>query len=100
MPDDIELAAQVADEWSKPQSMLLHAGEMTAQELRTAIAVAIGIAAAIRNLQPKKPDAWKVEFGNGDVEYWSANEFPGSVPPWGEVATPLYAGKPIETHDV
>ena len=44
----LEEAAQRADSWTKPDVVKLAAGEMTAQELRTAIAVAKGIAAAIR----------------------------------------------------
>lgn len=43
-----EACAAYADQWSKPQVVKLAAGEMTAQELRTAQAVAKGIAAAIR----------------------------------------------------
>jgi hypothetical protein len=50
-------AAACADQWSKPQVVKLAAGEMTAQELRTAQAVAKGIAAAIRSLStPPQPD--------------------------------------------
>lgn len=41
-------AAAAADQWTKPGELLLKCGEMTAQEMRTAKAVADGIAAAIR----------------------------------------------------
>lgn len=44
----IEEAAQAAAAWRVPQNLRLAAGEMTAQELRTAQAVARGIEAAIR----------------------------------------------------
>lgn len=40
--------AELAESWSKPSVVKLAAGEMTAQELRTAQAVARGIAAVIR----------------------------------------------------
>lgn len=40
--------ADMAAQWRKSQHVLLHAGEMTAQEMRTALAVAGGIEAAIR----------------------------------------------------
>jgi hypothetical protein len=43
-----ERAAAKADSWSVPANVRLAAGELTAQELRTAQAVAAGIAAAIR----------------------------------------------------
>ena len=45
-----ERAAQKADKWNEisDQQIRLMAGEMTAQEIRTAKAVAAGIAAAIR----------------------------------------------------
>lgn len=46
----IERCASIADEWSKPDVLRLAAGEMTTQEMRTAQAVARGIAAAIRSL--------------------------------------------------
>lgn len=46
----LERAAQCADQWSVPSNVKLAAGEMTAQELRTAQAVAGGIAAALRAL--------------------------------------------------
>jgi len=42
-----EEARKVADSWSVPSNVKLAAGEMSAQELRTAQAVARGIAAAI-----------------------------------------------------
>lgn len=42
-----ERCASRAAQWRKSQHVLLHAGEMTAQELRTALAVAGGIEAAI-----------------------------------------------------
>lgn len=43
-----ERCAAMGDQWSKTGDLLLRCGEMTAQELRTAKAVANGIAAAIR----------------------------------------------------
>lgn len=46
----LEAAARCSDQWSKPEAIKLAAGEMTAQELRTAIAVGKGIATAIRRL--------------------------------------------------
>jgi hypothetical protein len=46
----VEVCAQVADEWTDRQTVRLRAGEMTAQEMRTVIAVARGIAEGIRNL--------------------------------------------------
>lgn len=47
-----ERCAGLADQWSKTGDLLLRCGEMTAQELRTAKAVANGIAAAIRGDTP------------------------------------------------
>lgn len=46
--EEQERAAVKADAWSVPDNVKLAAGEMTLQELRTAQAVARGIAAAIR----------------------------------------------------
>ena len=42
-----EQAATIAESWAEPSTLRLHAGEMTAQEMRTAQAVARGIAAAL-----------------------------------------------------
>ena len=44
-----ERDAKFGDAWDSPPALRLAAGEMTAQEMRTARAVARGIAAAIRN---------------------------------------------------
>ncbi len=44
-----EEAAQMAASWRKPSVVKLAIGEMTAQELRTAQAVAAGIESAIRS---------------------------------------------------
>ena len=41
--------AKIADEWLSGQTMVLRAGEMTAQEKRTALAVVAHISTAIRN---------------------------------------------------
>lgn len=49
----LERAAERGDAWDSPQALLLAAGEMTAQEIRTARAVARGIAAAIRAMEVK-----------------------------------------------
>ncbi|WP_137390853.1 hypothetical protein [Rhodoligotrophos defluvii] len=46
----LEEAAEAADQWGRHQELLLRCGEMTAQELRTAVAVANGISRAIRTL--------------------------------------------------
>lgn len=46
----LESASQEAATW-KGAKLLLHAGEMTMQEKRTATAVALGIASAIRSLE-------------------------------------------------
>lgn len=43
-----ERCAKFADAWDSPSALRLAAGEMTAQEMRTARAVARGIASAIR----------------------------------------------------
>ena len=40
--------AKIADGWRSPATVSLRAGEMTAQEMRTAQAVALAIATAIR----------------------------------------------------
>ena len=48
--EETERCAQIADQWSVVSHLKLHAGEMTPQELRTAQAVAKGIAAAIRSV--------------------------------------------------
>lgn len=48
--DERGRAARIADDWSKADVIRLRAGEMPAQEMRTAQAVARGIAAAIRGL--------------------------------------------------
>ena len=45
-----EVAALQAEKWKQPSYLKLHAGEMTAQEMRTALAVAGGIAAQLRAL--------------------------------------------------
>ena len=47
--ETVERCAAMVDSWSKPSVVRLAAGEMTAQELRTAQAVAKGIAAGIRS---------------------------------------------------
>lgn len=47
----LEEAAKRGDAWDSPSALRLAAGEMTAQELRTARAVARGIAAAIRSMK-------------------------------------------------
>lgn len=47
----LEEAAKRGDAWDNPSSLRLAAGEMTAQELRTARAVARGITTAIRSLK-------------------------------------------------
>lgn len=47
------LALSILEEWAKPQTMKLHAGEMTAGEVRTVQAVLKGIAAAIQMAQPR-----------------------------------------------
>ena len=44
-----ERDAKFGDAWDNPQALRLAAGEMTAQETRTARAVARGIASAIRS---------------------------------------------------
>ena len=44
----LEEAAEIVDRWSNRQELLLRCGEMTVQELRTAVAVAKGIATMIR----------------------------------------------------
>lgn len=49
-----EACAKVADEWSRADALLLAAGEMQRQELRTGIAIAKGIARRIRAL-PSTP---------------------------------------------
>ena len=40
-------AAQIAQRWTHPDTLRLHAGEMTAQELRTVVAVLNGVIAEI-----------------------------------------------------
>lgn len=47
----LEDAAKVADEWSDTGTMLLRAGEMTAQEKRTAKAIVTSVATAIRQMK-------------------------------------------------
>lgn len=47
----LERAAKVAEEWLSHGTMQLRAGEMTAQELRTAKAVVSAICATIRALK-------------------------------------------------
>lgn len=46
--EGMEEAAFMAEAWQRPSTVKLAAGEMSAQELRTAIAVAGGISSAIR----------------------------------------------------
>lgn len=46
-------AIAIIEEWSKPQMMKLHAGEMTAGEVRAVQAVLAGVAAAVRALGPR-----------------------------------------------
>lgn len=58
-----ERCAKMADAWERPDALRLAAGEMTAQEMRTARAVAKGIAAAIRSL----PDQPPAESSPGDA---------------------------------
>lgn len=50
--DPVEACAAIADAWSRKDALRLACGEMTAQELRTAQAVARAIAADIRRLKP------------------------------------------------
>lgn len=45
----MEFAAGIVDKWTEAGHLLLHAGEMTAQELRTVQAVVRAIAAELRN---------------------------------------------------
>jgi hypothetical protein len=52
--ETLEEAAKRGDAWDSPSALRLMAGEMTAQEMRTARAVARGIAAAIRALPTKE----------------------------------------------
>lgn len=47
----LDEAAKIVDEWLDTGTMLLRAGEMTAQELRTAKAVVTAIAASIHRLK-------------------------------------------------
>ena len=49
-----ERAAQIAQHWTRPDTLRLHAGEMTAQELRTVVAVLNGVIAAIRAETPAR----------------------------------------------
>ena len=42
-------AAKIAQHWTHPDTLRLHAGEMTAQELRTVVAVLNVVIAAIRS---------------------------------------------------
>lgn len=49
--DALEEAAKVAEKWSTAQALRLACGEMTAQELRTALAVVNGIVSRIRALK-------------------------------------------------
>jgi hypothetical protein len=49
--------AEVAASWRQPSNIKLAAGEMTAQELRTAQAVAAGIETVILTLTGAAPDA-------------------------------------------
>lgn len=51
----IEAAAARAYQWARPQELRLRCGEMTAQEMRTALAVARGIAATIRHIRALAP---------------------------------------------
>ena len=44
----VEFAAEVCDKWMNPDYIRLHAGEMTAQEMRSVLAVVKAIAAEIR----------------------------------------------------
>lgn len=67
-PDAMERAARWADQWADPSHLRLHAGEMQAQELRTAIAVATGIAASIRGLKPEADPARTQEAE--DAQRW------------------------------
>jgi hypothetical protein len=46
----IKNAAQIADKWRNPSHVRLHAGEMTAQEMRSVQSVARAIADEIREL--------------------------------------------------
>lgn len=47
-----EAAAKVCDAWTEVPFALLHAGEMSAQELRTLVAVATCMARQIRKITP------------------------------------------------
>jgi hypothetical protein len=44
----MERAAEIAEEWDSPSKIRLHAGEMTAQEMRSVRAILKPVAAAIR----------------------------------------------------
>jgi len=47
----LEEAAKVIDDWNNPNDLQLHAGEMTAQERRTTMAVLTALARKIRTLK-------------------------------------------------
>lgn len=49
-------AATVADKWRSPSHARLHAGEMSAQEMRTVQAVTLAIATEIRGLKEPRYD--------------------------------------------
>lgn len=75
--EGLKEAAKIADFWTKPNNVRLQAGEMTAQEMRTVIAVVTAIRDTIRALIPQpSPDAKSCEkrkdFAKRLADYSSA----------------------------
>jgi hypothetical protein len=47
-----EACAKIADDWTRPDNIRLHAGELSRQEMRTVVAIVTAIAASIRARKP------------------------------------------------
>lgn len=60
-----ERAARIADDWRQPETLRLRAGEMTAQEIRTAQAVAAAISREIRRAPTDEPSLPPENNDNG-----------------------------------
>lgn len=68
--DGVEAAAKVAASWTDPSGPRLRCGEMTAQEMRTARAVANGIVSSIRSLPTPdrhSPTGWNSDMGEAQL---------------------------------
>lgn len=96
-----ERCASYADQWSKHQEILLRCGELSEAQLRTAVAVAKGIAAAIRASETPASDDQPSLYGpcgylvgarGLNEEEWQLSDDPETDPDF--FSLPLYSLTP------